>query len=191
MFCVLNFKKIRLVIAFVILAVIIFAMTFFSKYILELIYPMPYYNLVEKYASENNLDIYLVYSIIKAESGFDKDAVSKKGALGLMQLTPKTAIWLASEMKLQNFSESDIIIPENNIRLGCYYLSTLLKQFDNNMDNALCAYNAGRGNVSKWLLNKEYSRDGKNLYKIPYKETRDYLKKVYRIFRSYKNLYEF
>ena len=73
--------------------------------------------------------------------------------------------------------------------MGCWYIKRLLIQY-NNVDTALAAYNAGSGNVSKWLKNEEYSKDGENLIIIPFKETREYVKKVSKARIQYKRLYK-
>ncbi|MCL2103190.1 MAG: lytic transglycosylase domain-containing protein, partial [Syntrophorhabdaceae bacterium] len=119
----------------------------------------------------------LVCALIRAESRFKADAVSRAGASGLMQIMEDTAYWLAPRAGLDDFDYAQILDPETNIRLGTYYLSILIEHFGD-IEVALCAYNAGRGNVASWLDNPEYSSDGKTLDAIPYAETREYVQKV-------------
>ncbi len=155
--------------------------------IMHAIYPVRYYEYIDKYSRENNLDEYLVMGVIKAESNYIHDAHSGV-ARGLMQLTDDTAVWVADKMGIE-FSTNDIEDPETNIKMGCFYLKYLTTLYENR-DTALAAYNAGMGNVSKWLKNPEYSSDGITLSYIPFKETREYVAKVNDYERTYKELYD-
>lgn len=158
----------------------------FQRYI----YPDDYLSSVQQYAYEYNVPEPLILAVIKAESNFDPRAESSAGALGLMQMMPSTFLELTSDEHLgENLSKEDLFIPEVSIRYGTYYLSLMHKQFDNNWDNALCAYNAGPGNVTKWLADPEYSDGNGNLTYIPFKETRNYLEKVNEYTETYRNLY--
>ena len=149
------------------------------------LYPLKYKDLVFEYSELYNLDKALIFSVIKVESGFNDNAESKAGALGLMQITPKTAEYIAS---LQGVSEYDIKDTRTNIRFGCFYLNYLLKRFKN-CETALVAYNAGEGNVSLWLNNPEYSENKITLKFIPFPESREYIKKINQTFTKYKKLY--
>lgn len=153
------------------------------------IYPLKYSEIVHKYSEEYNIDPYLLLAVIKAESNFDPYAVSHKSAYGLMQVTSTTGEWIAEQMKIKDFKISRLYEPEDNIAMGCWYIDNLRKEFGNNMDIVLAAYNAGRGNVQKWLADKEYSKDGKNLHYIPFKETDKYIKKIKVNYKIYKWLY--
>lgn len=157
--------------------------------IARLFYPVKYMNDVKQYAKEYHVDPYLIMSIIKAESNFDEAAVSHKNATGLMQIMEPTAFWLADRLGLSDFSYEDITDPEINIRMGCYYIAYLLDHYDGNVKNALAAYNAGEGNVDRWLTREEYSKDGLTLSYIPYPETRRYITRVINNQRIYRILY--
>ncbi|MBE7082898.1 MAG: lytic transglycosylase domain-containing protein [Clostridiales bacterium] len=146
-------------------------------------YPLKYKTTIQKYSSEFNVKNYVVASVICVESGFDNNAVSSKGAIGLMQLMPSTAQWLAQKLG-EDYSEQKLYNAEFNIKLGTYYLSYLLQKFKNE-DTAIIAYNAGEGVVSLWLKNSEYSLDGKVVNNIPYTETKKYLAKVNRLKQIY------
>ncbi|WP_353654950.1 lytic transglycosylase domain-containing protein [Clostridium sp. CCUG 7971] len=151
----------------------------------KLIYPKKYSEYVEEYAKEFSLDENLVYSVIKAESKFKQDAVSHKGAKGLMQISDITRDWAKEELEL---GEIDIFDPAVNIRVGCWYINKLYKEFGK-LDLVIAAYNGGSGNVKKWLRNNEYSKDGQKLHSIPFKETSNYVEKVSKNYEKYNKIY--
>jgi soluble lytic murein transglycosylase len=128
----------------------------------------------------------LVMAVIMAESSFREGAVSRAGAQGLMQLMPATATELAAQLGV-NIENVDIFDPLINISLGTQYLAQLIALFDGEIDTALAAYNAGRGNVANWLADYNHSADGRTLHSIPFRETENYLtrvnfnKRVYRV----------
>ncbi len=148
-------------------------------------YPQQYSNYVEKYSQEYNIDSNLVYSIMKAESSFDPNAISRADAKGLMQISPITQNWAEEEM---NLDEVDIYDPETNIMIACWYLNKLYREFGDT-DLVIAAYNGGSGNVTKWLANEEYSLDGESLYYIPFPETANYLEKVNKFYEKYTEIY--
>ena len=151
-------------------------------------YPLKYKNEIVNSADEFSLSPQLIASVINAESNFDKFATSSAGALGLMQLMPATAQDLANVLNITNFKSDDLYIPEINIRLGCYYLSLLLKRYGD-LTTALFAYNAGPGKVNNWLNDTQYSQDGKTLTKTPYPATNHYAEKVKRKLNIYSNFF--
>lgn len=150
------------------------------------LYPRKYSVYVEKYSKEYNLDENFVYSIIKAESKFNPNALSHKGAKGLMQIADITRDWAIVELDLDE--NIDIYDPETNIMIGCWYLNRLYKEFGDT-DLVIAAYNGGSGNVSKWLADEKYSQDGKKLHIIPFDETDKYVKKVNRNYEQYNKIY--
>lgn len=152
-------------------------------------YPIGYKNYINKYSKEYGIDPYLTASIINVESKFDVKAKSSKDARGLMQISPVTADWAAKELNLTDFTLESLYEPDINIRIGCWYLSVLAKEYDNNLEVILAAYNGGSGNVNKWLSNKKYSDDGKNLKEIPFKETKEYVEKVIKNREMYEKIY--
>lgn len=173
---------------FIILWSIMFVimLTFFVNCFEGYLYPIKYSEEIKKYSEENSISAALVASVINVESAYKKNCVSSKGARGLMQIMPKTASWIAGK-RGQVFEEERLFEEEYNIDLGCYYLAYLLGVFQDE-DLAICAYNAGMGNVSKWLRDEELSSEGK-LVKIPFKETDNYLRKVKKNINHYKNKY--
>ncbi len=171
------------------IAIIIAGAAFSAVKLIRYMYPLEYRELIEKYSDEYDLDPYLVLAVIKVESSFRPDAVSPRDARGLMQITGKTGEWIAGKLKINNYSKDMLFEPEMNIRIGCWYLSTLYYEFGD-LELMLVAYNAGSGNVSQWLKNNKYSQNGKSLDKIPFKETEQYLIKVKKSQATYKKLYE-
>ncbi len=141
-----------------------------------ILYPIKYKDTIISYSSQYEVESNLVASLINAESSFDANAVSTKGAIGLMQILPSTGEWLAKKMGIE-YSQDMLYLPEYNIRLGTYYLSYLENIFEDTRV-VLCAYNAGEGVVRTWLKNSDYSSDGKTLDVIPYQETKTYVEKV-------------
>ena len=156
----------------------------------RLFYPAKYIDIVKKYTDEYNLDPYLIMSIIKAESNFRPNAVSGKNATGLMQIMEPTAMWLSDKLDMPEFRYEDITDPDVNIHMGCYYIAFLLDHYDGNVENTLAAYNAGQGNVDRWLVHEEYSKDGENLSHIPYPETRLYIDQIANNEKVYRALYK-
>lgn len=148
-------------------------------------YPLKYKTEVSAYADMYGLPRALIYSVIKTESGFNPDARSDAGAAGLMQITESTGKFIADKLGAVSY---DLYDAETNISFGCYYIKYLFSRFGDK-NTALAAYNAGEGNVSLWLSDESYSKDGKTLKAIPFLETRAYLKKIWKSFEKYKKLY--
>ena len=124
---------------------------------------------VKRYSYQAGVELSLVLAVIKTESGFNEKAVSNKGAKGLMQLMDDTAKFIAK--KIGYAGDIDLFDGSTNIYLGVYYLKYLLEKFSS-LERALWAYNAGEGNVYKWI------REGLSV--PPYKETKNYTAKVIR-----------
>ncbi len=158
---------------------------------LEAMYPIRYEEIVGEEAGKYNLDPVLVFSVIRAESRFRPEAVSGKGAYGLMQITEPTFEWLQTKMDDGGtYTVEDLYRPEINIRYGCKLLSILLGQYSST-ETALCAYNAGMGRVGEWLADEAYSSDGVTLHTIPFPETENYVAAVMDNCGVYRDLYQF
>lgn len=139
-------------------------------------YPIKFKNEI-MYASEKyDIQPALIASIINAESKFNSNCTSSKGAVGLMQIMPTTASWLASLMSI-SFSKIQLYDPFYNVNMGSFYLSYLFKKF-NDINTVLASYNAGEGNVRLWLLNSKYSTNGEVLTTTPFSQTNSYIEKV-------------
>lgn len=149
------------------------------------LYPLKYKELIVETADVYGLEQALVFAIVNVESGFDKNAESRAGAIGLMQITPETAKYIAD---LQGITKYDLKNERTNVNFGCFYLKYLLQRF-HNLDTSIVAYNAGEGNVRLWLNNPTYSDDKITLKFIPFSESREYIKKIKETFTKYKKLY--
>lgn len=175
-------KFVILVIAIVILVGIV---TIVLK---TFIYPSKYIDIINENAQTDGLDPYLVLAIIKTESGFDADAVSTKEAKGLMQVKEATAYEFRSKDSDGNLN---LFNPDTNIKIGMNYLSYLIEKYDGNYYLAICAYNAGLGNVDNWIKDNVITSD-LDEYKnvdLPFAETEKYLNKVMSNYMMYKLLY--
>ena len=146
-----------------------------------IVFPRKYSSDIAFYAQKYGIDVALVYSIIKTESNFNSEAVSKAGALGLMQLLPLTASWIAEQLG-EDYSDENLFIPQKNIEYGCFYLRYLFDKF-NNLDIVICAYNAGETAVRNWIDNIKKLDESK----IDFAETKNYLKKVRFFMRIYSS----
>lgn len=182
------------IISLLLIFCVAFALAYASGYIWEFaerhIHPQDFGDSVSKYSFLYNVPEYVIYSVIKVESDFESDAISSAGAMGLMQMMPSTFEWLTADEHLREYLQvNDIYDPDVSIRYGTYYLSYLYNKFDCNWNTALAAYNAGEGNVAKWLADPQYSDGQGNLTYIPFPETRSYVKKVNKEIAAYKKLY--
>ena len=152
-------------------------------------YPLKFSEYVERESAAFELDPYLVYAVVKAESGFDENAGSSAGACGLMQLMPQSFAWMQTKLGEEGlYTEEDVFDPAVNIRYGCALLRLLINLYGCE-ETALCAYNAGMGNVSDWLEDSELSSDGVHLLSIPYPETRAYIQRIEKYRAKYIELY--
>lgn len=166
--------------------VLIFFLIFFGSEIIlkQVVFPAKYSNYVIEYSKEYNVNPMLVLAVMKAESNFNENAKSKKDARGLMQITGSTGEWIAEQLDINNFNVNMLNDPQTSIKFACWYLNNLNEEFHNE-NLVIAAYNAGRGNIQKWLVDNRYSNDGTGLDYIPFKETDKYVKKV----ETYKNIY--
>lgn len=146
------------------------------------LFPLNYKEEISAASEEYGVSPSLIAAIIKTESNWNENAVSSAGAKGLMQISDKTFEWIASK-------DDDVFDPATNIKYGCMYLSRLLNIYGD-LDTALAAYNAGSGNVDKWLLDSRYSDDGKTLKTTPYGETNKYSKRIALYKRIYDLIYD-
>ena len=159
----------------------------------KFLYPFPYRSTLESYSSRWKVDKFLAVAVMKVESNFSEEAHSQSGAVGLMQIMPETAAWIAYQLGESPEKVADDINnlrdPETNIRYGTWYLAELKAEFKGNDVLALAAYNAGRGNVREWMEQNHWNENFSDINKIPYAETRDYVKRVLHCREKYSELY--
>lgn len=153
------------------------------------IYPYSYREYIDSCSREYDVDPYLVAAVIKTESKFKYNATSNYGAIGLMQLMPETAVWVAGQLDDTGFALDDLQEPGCNIRYGTWYLSSLKKEFAGNEVLMLAAYNAGRGNVLEWMERGGWDYQFNDIAAIPFQETEEYVRSVLKNKAKYQQLY--
>jgi soluble lytic murein transglycosylase len=183
----LTIKKGQVILIIILLVVTI---VLFFELAARSIYPLKYEKTVVSYAGEYNLDPYLVYSMIKAESSFNPDAISYADAKGLMQLTDSTGAWIAKKLGIDDFSTSMLYDPEINIRFGCWYIKWLIQQYKGDVDLAVIAYNSGLGTVNGWIKEDKIMLEHSGNVSIPFKETEVYFKRVMSNWKMYSRIYK-
>lgn len=153
-------------------------------------FPLAFWETIRKIAAERGLDPYLVLALIRQESIFDPKALSPASAFGLMQLLPSTAARAAAQLGLAPPQPPELYKPELNLTLGIHYLKELLQRYSNDPVKAIAAYNAGESAVARW--EKQIAAEDKEEFieRIPYSETRLYVKLVLRNHRVYRKIYE-
>lgn len=186
----MKFRKyiVRLLLIAVLFTVLLAAL-FQTPQVGRLYYPYRYRQAIEANAAVYNVDPHLVAAVIRVESKFHPEAVSRKGALGLMQIMPTTAEWIAPQAGITDFQEEMLFDPEINIRLGTWYLANLAQEFDGRIDVVIAAYNGGRGQVARWLEDGVWNGKYDDRTNIPFPETRNFLFKVKTAYRQYQKLY--
>ncbi|MGH7827516.1 MAG: tetratricopeptide repeat protein [Candidatus Binatia bacterium] len=153
-------------------------------------FPLAYWDKIREKAREQDLDPYLILALIRQESLFDTRARSSAAALGLMQLIPSTAVRIAKQIGLRPPGREELFEPEINLTLGTRYLKDLLHRYSNNWHKAIAAYNAGENAVDRWEREIETEDSEEFVERIPYFETRQYVKLVLRNHRIYKRIYD-
>ena len=160
-----------------------------SKEMAELLYPRPFWNSIQKYANQFNVDPFLMVALIREESRFNPQALSKVGAIGLSQVMPGTGKYIAKSLNIPWTGEKLLANAETNIMFGTYYVSRLKIEFNNNYVQMLMGYNAGPNMSRKW--SKEFGTEDLDMLvaNIPYSETQGYVIKVLKSYWIYKLLY--
>ena len=176
------------VLLIIIAAAVVLAGYLWYNYYIRISHPLKYTSYVERYSRDFNVDKYLVYAVIKTESGYDPQAVSNVGARGLMQIMEDSFDWIKFKLDDDEAVYMDMFDPETNIRYGTYLLGFLYEEFGN-VEATMAAYHAGRGKVNEWLLDPEISSDGKHLDTIPIPDTAHYVSKIKRAMSVYVDLY--
>jgi soluble lytic murein transglycosylase len=156
--------------------------------ILQVIFPLTYWELIRKHSAARGLDPYLVAALIAQESTFDPEIRSAANAWGLMQIVPATGRRLAGSLGIRRFSTSVLTNPETNIRMGTLYFSRLVQQFGG-AHYALASYNAGENRVVRWKAERPGLDEDEFIDDIPFPETQNYVKRILGTAEDYRLLY--
>jgi len=160
-----------------------------DKQLLRVTYPFPYEELVRREAAEWGVDVFVMAAIIRQESAFEPDIVSRAGAVGLMQVMPPTGAQLARAHGPQGFTPESLTKPEVNLHLGAAYFVEMNRRYENDLPLVLSAYNAGPTRATRWRRYPEVSDALRFTERIPFDETRGYVKAVRRNMGLYRVLY--
>ena len=155
----------------------------------SVLFPKPYWGDLTRYSNANGLDPYLVASLIRQESEFNPQAVSRANAWGLMQLLPHVGKDLAKEVRMRRFSQEQLTDPSVNLELGTRYFKHMVDSFGGHVEYALAAYNAGADRVKTWQAQGPYRDIHEFVESIPFTETREYVQAIMRNATVYRLLY--
>lgn len=172
---------------FILLAAVFVLMQ--TKWVARWMYPLYYYEDIRREAARYDLDPLLVAAVVRVESSFVRDRVSKVGAVGLMQLMPETARWIVQQPGAPKVSTDDLTDPEASLAMGSWYLSYLIERFHGNTVAAVAAYNAGPNRVERWLKEGQWDGTLEHADRIPVGETRHFVQRVFYNFDRYKEIY--
>jgi soluble lytic murein transglycosylase len=156
----------------------------------ELLFPLPYRTDLVRNAQERNLDPYLIAGLIRQESEFNPEAVSRAKAYGLTQIRPGTGRQFARTAGVPKFTTRVLSQPTANLKIGCSILRSMLDQQGGKVEQTLAAYNAGPQRVVEWLTWNSYREPAEFVESIPFTETRDYVQAVLRNAEMYRRLYQ-
>jgi peptidoglycan lytic transglycosylase len=168
--------------------VVVLSLPLVRKAVNELSLPLRYSDVIRQQAAEKHLDPALVAAVIYAETKFEPRD-SSVGAIGLMQVMPETASFLAHRSGATTFTTADLANPQVNIAYGSYYLRYLLDEYHGNLSLALAAYNGGESNVDRWVADAHADGRSLTVADIPFPETRAYVERVLHAQGQYKRKY--
>jgi soluble lytic murein transglycosylase len=154
----------------------------------EALFPRAYWSDLKRYSVRNELDPFLVASLVRQESEFNAGAISHANAVGLMQLLPKTGKLVAKQEKMRRFSPNQLLTPGVNLQLGTRYFRSMVDKFGS-FEYALAAYNAGSDRVEDWLAQGKFRDPQEFVESIPFTETREYVQAIMRNAAVYRQLY--
>jgi soluble lytic murein transglycosylase len=155
----------------------------------EGLYPMPWGDDLRNRAQPHGLDPYLVAGLIRQESEYDHAAVSRAGAIGLMQVMPSTGRSIFRKLGIPGFSPAKLRDPDVSLRLGTYHLKEVVDRFNGSLELALAAYNAGANRADEWITWGDFEEPAEFVETIPFSETRGYVQSVLRNRDMYRRLY--
>jgi soluble lytic murein transglycosylase len=155
----------------------------------EIFFPLKYWDVIKQEAQKYGIDPYIAAGLIRQESVFNPNAISRVGARGLMQLMPSTGELIAKRQQVGAIGANDLYTPSINIKLGMNYLAQLIGQFGK-IEYAAAAYNAGPGRARQWIASKGSMDMEEWVESIPFSETRGYVQAVLRNAANYRRLYK-
>jgi peptidoglycan lytic transglycosylase len=167
---------------------VVFSAPLVRKAVNELSLPLSYSSVIRQQAAEKHLDPALIAGVIYAETRF-QPRDSAAGAVGLMQVMPQTALFLAHRSGATTFTTADLANPQVNIAYGSYYLRYLLNEYHGNLTLALAAYNGGESNVDEWMAQARADGGSLTVADIPFPETRAYVTRVLSAQGQYRRKY--
>ncbi|MCL1469282.1 transglycosylase SLT domain-containing protein [Argonema antarcticum] len=150
------------------------------------LYPFPFLEYIENWSQERKLNPLLVTALMRQESRFEPAIRSVAGAMGLMQVMPGTGAWIAQAINIKSYALDN---PNDNIKFGTWYLDHTHETYSNNSMFAVASYNAGPGNVSKWIRDFGLSDPDEFVEAVPFAETQGYIKHVFENYWNYLRLY--
>jgi soluble lytic murein transglycosylase len=151
------------------------------------LFPLPYEGALRREAARNGFDPMLAAGLIRQESTFQADAVSRADAVGLMQVLPQTGRLLARQLRIR-YTKNKLFEPEYNIQLGMLYVAGLLRS-TGAPEYALAAFNAGEDRIAAWRAERTYEEVPELVESIPFTETREYVQIVLRNAEVYRMIY--
>lgn len=186
-------KKIKPV-AFVLFIVLALTLLFSIKplynYVQKQLYPVQYQQEVTQWAAAYGVDPMLIYAIIETESGFNAQAVSSAGAIGLMQMTEDTFDWVKTKIASDEaLAFESLYTPDISIRFGVYFIAYCLERYSGDVSTAAAAYHSGVGTVDGLLTNSDYTQNGLWLTVFPYSQMQHYVNKINNSYTKYIQLY--
>ena len=179
--------RLRALIAAVLLTLVVASL--FVPTFWRVVYPIYYLPVIQKEATAANINPLLVAALVRVESNFHEDDISHAGAVGLMQLMPSTASWVAGQIGIPLSARPNLENPEMNVRLGSWYMAYLLHMFHDHLAEAIAAYNAGPNRVQRWLRDGVWSGDEVSGEDIPVLETRHFLARVLYTYQTFRRFY--
>lgn len=193
--------RLRMLVALFALAVVLMVVSTHAFW--QNVYPISYYQIIQREAKQMHVDPLLIAALVRVESHFREDDISHAGAVGLMQLMPSTALWIAGQTGQSlkppsslgtNVNSKDsaywLSNPSVNVRLGSWYMAYLLKIFHNRLPEAVAAYNAGPNRVQRWISEGTWTGNEMTSDDIPVRETRHFLARVMYTYDIFKRYYQ-
>ncbi|MEZ4257254.1 MAG: transglycosylase SLT domain-containing protein [Polyangiales bacterium] len=149
--------------------------------------PRAYAPMVQRVAARHGLDPNLLFAVMRVESVYQRRILSGAGAIGLMQIMPRTGRLIAQKLGRDHFTPADLLDPETNLDFAAWYLASLIRRFDGHLPLAIASYNGGPHNVRRWIqVHGENMPLDAFLEEIPFNETHRYVRRVLTHYAAYR-----